>query len=194
MTTLYVLIAAILAVVCALLIVVVSMLNKVAKEVGDVKPVVISNETEKPKAETPKKAVQKKAVQKKAVRKKSVKRKAKDIPSVYGEIWEDVIDMSPNREREIAPIYKVSNMGRVWNAKRGIMLSPFMTKNGYSIVVRTKDGEQTQRLLKVLVACTFIGVKSTGKYKVVHCDNNIKNCAASNLRWAPKNTRKGRRL
>lgn len=104
-----------------------------------------------------------------------------DPPCMYGEIWKPLVQVK--HTKKIKEIYMVSNLGRVYNMAKKKFLREQTISNGQTVSVRCEDGIQAKRLVKVLVATTFIGAQDIRYYKVVNCDNNFKNNAASNLRW-----------
>lgn len=104
-----------------------------------------------------------------------------DPPCMYGEIWKPLVQVE--HMKKIEDIYMVSNLGRVYNMAKKKFLREQTISNGQTVSVRCEDGTPAKRLVKVLVATTFIGAQDINHYKVVNCDNNFKNNAASNLRW-----------
>ena len=121
-----------------------------------------THKEEKPKEEKPQKA---------------------EPPSLYGEIWKPLVEPIPVKDNSILPYYMVSNMGRVWNDKLGVLLNEKMMPTGLIVNLNRKEKGASQRFVRNLVATAFIGAQNTYIYKVVHCDGNPRNCAASNLRW-----------
>ena len=107
----------------------------------------------------------------------------KTPPSLYGEVWKPLVEPEPVKENCILPYYMVSNMGRVWNDKLGVLLNQKMMPTGLIVNLNRKEKGTSQRFVRNLVATAFIGAQNTYIYKVVHCDGNPRNCAATNLRW-----------
>lgn len=93
---------------------------------------------------------------------------------MYEEIWFDV----PGYEG----LYKVSNFGRVMNAKREKTLKPAANSRGYLRVLLCKDGKKTNKFVHRLVAAAFVP-NPYQKPVVDHIDGNTQNNTAENLRW-----------
>lgn len=110
-------------------------------------------------------------------------KKADEPPKIYGEYYRKMKEPVPWSKHRIEDSYLISNMGNVWDDKRKKLVAIYRSGNDMVVSLRTKDGNKATRRVKILVATTFIGVQNIFEYKVVNCDNNIKNCAASNLRW-----------
>ena len=109
--------------------------------------------------------------------------KKAEPPSLYGEIWKPLVEPVPARSNHILPYYMVSNMGRVWNNKLGIMLNQQMLPTGLVVNVNREEKGSSQRFVKNLVATAFIAEQNIYVYHVVHRDGNPRNCLACNLRW-----------
>lgn len=161
-----------------------------AKRVSEKEPVRIIQEV---KAE-PKKEEKPKAKPKKA--KKTTKSKKEEVnpPRNYGEVWKPMVEPIPYAKHRIdVDRHEISNMGRVWDKKREALLD--ITKDKKSSELRvslnTTTASYRRRVLKTLVATTFIGIQNSKNYIVVNCDGNPNNCAASNLRW--QKSSKGRK-
>lgn len=112
---------------------------------------------------------------------KNEKPQRTEPPCMYGEIWKPSVQVK--HTKRIKEIYMVSNLGRVYNMAKKKFLREQTIPSGQAVSVRCEDGTQAKRLVKVLVATAFIGAQDISHYKVVNCDNNFKNNAASNLRW-----------
>lgn len=78
--------------------------------------------------------------------------------------------------------YEVSNLGKVRNIKSGIMLKPWITKDGYLRHCLYKHNKQKKLLLHRIIATTFID-NPEGKPCVNHIDENKLNNDLSNLEW-----------
>lgn len=78
--------------------------------------------------------------------------------------------------------YEVSNLGRVRNIKSGIMLKPWITKDGYLRHCLYKHNKQKKLFLHRIIATTFID-NPEGKPCVNHIDENKLNNDLSNLEW-----------
>lgn len=107
-------------------------------------------------------------------------------PCDYGEEWKPLVQPLPLPQLEqdiILDAYDISSFGRVWDRKRNkLMKARTNGSDDVKVHLRTQKGH-TYRSVKVLVASAFIGRQSCYKYRVVNCDGNPKNNAASNLRW-----------
>ena len=148
------------------------MLGMIAQRITDLgdRNVEVKIEKEKPVEKKVEKPVEKKA--------------EKEPPSLYGEIWKPMVEPTPHSKQRL-PIdeYLVSNMGNIYDKKRGIVLKPRMDRTGlYKVSLRAGDGH-SERGVKILVASAFIGAQNTFIYTVVNNDGNPRNCASSNLRW-----------
>ena len=91
------------------------------------------------------------------------------------EIWANVT------EPLFAPIYQVSNLGRVRSLSRvakigrrikGTIFRPGVATGGYLIVTLSRDGKQTTRCVHHLVALAFIGERPEGC--AIHHKNGCK--------------------
>ena len=103
------------------------------------------------------------------------------------EIWKDI---------EGYPLYMVSNMGRVKNVDRNIILTPLNNGNGYKYVQLWKGGRHKYYIHR-LVAASFIP-NPENKAEVDHINGNRSdntvwlnedgsiNYDKTNLRWATK--------
>ena len=80
------------------------------------------------------------------------------------------------------PNYLISNLGNVLNKKSGKFLLPGLDKDGYEVVVLSKNGETTTKKVHRLVAKAF-NKNPENKTIVDHIDNNRTNNNADNLRW-----------
>lgn len=95
------------------------------------------------------------------------------------------------------PDYLVSTRGRVWNARRGRLLTAHASPDARSPYpkVRLSDGtyssgprrgERKHRTFYVhrLVALAFVPGRTAARWQVHHVDGDTYNAAAENLRWA----------
>lgn len=83
-----------------------------------------------------------------------------------------------------ATAYKVSNLGRVRNAKSKRLIAPQQNKCGYWFVsLINKRGTTTSIALHILVARHFLPPPQDGQSEVDHIDGNPFHNEADNLRW-----------
>ena len=78
--------------------------------------------------------------------------------------------------------YEVSNLGKVRNIKSGIMLKPWITKDGYLRHCLYKHNKRKNLLLHRIIATAFID-NPDEKPQVNHIDENKLNNDLSNLEW-----------
>ena len=78
--------------------------------------------------------------------------------------------------------YEVSNLGKVRNIKSGIMLKPWITKDGYLRHCLYKHNKRKNLLLHRIIATAFIDNPGK-KPQVNHIDENKLNNDLSNLEW-----------
>ena len=78
--------------------------------------------------------------------------------------------------------YEVSNLGKVRNIKSGIVLKPWVTKDGYLRHCLYKHNKQKKLLLHRIIATAFIDNPGK-KPQVNHIDENKLNNDLSNLEW-----------
>ena len=78
--------------------------------------------------------------------------------------------------------YEVSNLGKVRNIKSGIMLKPWLTKDGYLRHCLYKHNKRKNLLLHRIIATAFIDNPGK-KPQVNHIDENKLNNDLSNLEW-----------
>ena len=169
------------------------MLALIAYEISQVKTTVTINEVKHEKRQTKKKdeeavllplgsTVEKKPEPKKKEQKKRQYKKTQTVevpqkPVLYGEKWMKVED------ERIAPIYEVSNFGRVVNIKTGKLIPQHIYKGDPVIYPQTRvDNGTSMRIVRILVANAFIGKQNRG-YKVINIDGDPMNNNASNLKW-----------
>lgn len=95
-----------------------------------------------------------------------------------------------NKETEIfIPIpklenlYSVSNYGNVFSIRSNKLLSPFITKRGYALIIVSINGKPQKLSIHRLVAETFIPQNDLHKVIVNHIDGNKLNNNATNLEW-----------
>lgn len=78
--------------------------------------------------------------------------------------------------------YEVSNLGRVRHKGHKPLKPVKATKGKYLQVTFIKNGKKTNPKVHHLVAAAFIGKKPKGyRWHIDHIDNDIANCAATNL-------------
>jgi hypothetical protein len=75
-------------------------------------------------------------------------------------------------------------MGRIRNAKSGLVRATNDDKDGYPRLNLSMNGKTGVFHVHRLVALTFIGPPPKGRPQVAHWDGNPKNNALSNLRYA----------
>ena len=78
--------------------------------------------------------------------------------------------------------YEVSNLGKVRNIKSGIMLKPWITKDGYLRHCLYKHNKRKNLLLHRIIATAFIDNPGK-KPQVNHIDENKLNNDLRNLEW-----------
>ena len=78
--------------------------------------------------------------------------------------------------------YEISNLGKVRNIKSGIMLKPWITKDGYLRHCLYKHNKRKNLLLHRIIATSFID-NHEEKPCVNHIDENKLNNDLSNLEW-----------
>lgn len=79
-------------------------------------------------------------------------------------------------------IYRVSNLGRVYSVKRGIVVSLIKKKSGYYTVNLYKNKEMRTFLIHRLVACNFIE-NPNNLPQINHIDGDKANNKVENLEW-----------
>lgn len=115
---------------------------------------------------------------------KPKEKKIAQPPSRYGEEWKPLAECFLKGDTAIEDYYLISSMGNVWDKKHNrMMAAKYDPRVGSRVRVKGANGKFQQRNVKLLVAATFIGEQNRFYYKVVHCDGNPRNNAASNLRW-----------
>lgn len=78
------------------------------------------------------------------------------------------------------PNYEVSDMGRVVNIKRGVLLKPRPNEDGYLRVSLSRGGEVKDYYLHRLVASAFM-VDYNPRQQVIPVNGDLEDCRASNL-------------
>lgn len=84
------------------------------------------------------------------------------------------------------PGHSISNLGRVRNDDRDLVLANRILASGHVAVSITKDGVQRSRSLSKLVADCFVLGYSEIFNTPIHLDGDHKNCSAANLMWRPR--------
>lgn len=86
-----------------------------------------------------------------------------------------------------APLYEVSNQGRVRNRMTGRILIPTDNGRGYPIVGLRDQGARKVRSLATLVAKAFLkDPLGDLNNSPLHKDGDRRNCSANNLVWRPR--------
>ena len=80
--------------------------------------------------------------------------------------------------------YEVSNIGRIRRSDSKHLLIPQVSKSGHLRVELSNQGFRKKMYVHRLVACSFIGDRSSEKLMVCHNDGNPQNNHVENLRWA----------
>lgn len=85
-------------------------------------------------------------------------------------------------------LYWVSSYGNVKSYKRGKskVLKPGVDKDGYLVVVLSKDGKSKQYKVHRLVAYEFIPNDDLFKTEINHIDENPANNTVTNLEWCTR--------
>lgn len=91
------------------------------------------------------------------------------------ETWKNVIDYEG--------LYEVSDLGRVKNARTGVILIGCPDKKGYLCVNLCQNGKPRTRKIHRLVCRAFHGPAPADKRQVMHLDNDPANNRAGNLAW-----------
>lgn len=86
------------------------------------------------------------------------------------------------RRCKIAPLYQVSNKGRVRRLKDGLVITPRCNADGYLSVHVWINNLHTRRLVHCLVARTFVSGYEPG-LEVNHKDGRKENNKPKNLEW-----------
>lgn len=82
--------------------------------------------------------------------------------------------------------YEVSNLGRIRNCKRNIVLKDAATNNGYrQVSLYLRKGVSVSRTVHRLIAEAFLGTCPVG-FEVNHKDGNKTNNCADNLEYATR--------
>jgi hypothetical protein len=79
-------------------------------------------------------------------------------------------------------LYEVSPAGEVRNRKRGSLLSPGHSSNGYLLVSLYRNGQRFQRTMHSLVAAAYVAGHFEGAV-VRHRNNETHDNRAENLLW-----------
>lgn len=97
------------------------------------------------------------------------------------EYWLPVVDFND---------YEISNRGRVKSLKTNIIMTPYVTKNGYQQIKLFKNSRHHPRYVHRLVAASFFDCDYE-ELEVNHIDGNKENNFIGNLEWCKhsENTR-----
>lgn len=90
------------------------------------------------------------------------------------EVWKDI--------PEYEGLYQVSSLGRVRNNKNYI-LSNSVRYGGYTYVSLSKNGQQKNIAVHILVMLAFVGKKENDNIQINHIDENPKNNKLENLEY-----------
>lgn len=83
--------------------------------------------------------------------------------------------------------FAVSNIGRVRNLKRDVILKPSRNGQGIAIVGLHKEGKHTTRSVPLLVAENFVHNERPEVFNApIQLDGNRMNCHFTNLMWRPR--------
>lgn len=94
------------------------------------------------------------------------------------EIWEDIAEF---------PNYRISNIGRVYNCARDLIMSTSFTPFGHlKITLKGEDGHRHTRGVAQLVAESFVESPDLLCDHVAILDGDFSNVAAYNLVWRPQ--------
>lgn len=86
------------------------------------------------------------------------------------------------------PNYMVSNLGRIYNARRGTILIPSPNQQGILKINLAEQGIKFTRSIALMVAIAFVpndydpDIFATP----IHLDGDRSNCKADNLAWRPR--------
>ena len=84
------------------------------------------------------------------------------------------------------PGYQISNLGRVWSAKRNRYMNPVANNSGYlQIKLIAANGKRKGELVHRLVALHFVE-NPEGKPEVNHINHRRQDNSATNLEWVTK--------
>lgn len=92
--------------------------------------------------------------------------------------------INPNEVFKTYPLndlYLISNYGKVY-CKRGYLVRPFITRNGYVECKLNEHNESVHRM----VAITFIPISNYTELDVNHIDGNKQNNYYKNLEWCTR--------
>lgn len=85
------------------------------------------------------------------------------------------------------PDYDISNVGRVYNRRRDLMMSTSVNNHGYvKITLLDPSRERHTRSVALLVAEAFVEAPDLLCDHVVVLDGNLTNVIAENLVWRPR--------
>ena len=125
------------------------------------------------------------------------------IESKYFDLFDDIspniqllpnelfVDLKTDLYPEILPIYKISNMNRIYNTVSQKIMSVKIKKNGngyYSVKLRVNETEEPYRTQKTyslhrLMMAVFNPVDNMEELVINHIDGNKENNSLENLEW-----------
>lgn len=94
------------------------------------------------------------------------------------EEWRDISDF--------APMYQVSNLGRIFNSRHGRLVTPTKNSSGALKVKLYSECGYVTKSLKVVVAENFVDGRTDIFNTPIHLDGDQTNCQAHNLAWRPR--------
>lgn len=99
---------------------------------------------------------------------------------IEGEVWRWVVGYEG--------LYRVSDHGRVYSVRTGMMISKTPLPTGYSVDFSC-DGKHTKRSVSLLVLKAFRPRAHAGRYQALHLNGDVYDNRLSNLEWQVKNAK-----
>lgn len=94
------------------------------------------------------------------------------------------IDITDKEVKNILPIYKISNYGRVYNKQYGSILYNQISYNGYiNAIVKSITGSYINMSIHRTMMKCFHPIQNCDEFEVNHIDSNSLNNNLSNLEW-----------